>query len=581
MNIEQLLREKTASALFELYHHQVSNDQIAVNIPPHDFPYDFTIVAFPFSRIAKKSPEQTTNEIGRALITLISELESFDAVKGFLNLRFKDEFWIEFLQKTKDNNSFGEFPSTGKKVLIEYCGPNTNKPLHLGHLRNIFIGFSISNILKAAGNNIIKANIYNDRGVHICKSMLAYQKYGNHETPESSGEKGDHLVGEYYVRFEQELKMQMNKLMNEGLPEEEARKQAPLNQEISEMLLKWEDGDIEVRNLWNTLNHWVYQGFEETYLKIGNDFDKAYMESDTYLRGKSIVEEGLNKGIFFKKTDGSVWVDLNDEGLAEKLLIRADGTSVYITQDLGTADMRYEDYHPHGMIYTVANEQDHHFKVLKIVCKKLNRPYAEGIHHLSYGLVYLPSGRMKTREGTVVDADELIDEMDEAAAKKTSELGKIENFSEQDLLKLHHTLGMGALKFFILKVDPKKKMLFNPEESIDFQGFTGPFIQYTYARICSVLRKGAEKKEGDKNVPPRRDRLESKERAVLMQVYHYPSTILEAASKYEPSTLANYLYQLAKDYNHFYAELPILMRTQTIKTLMPDTTQIKNLHMCI
>jgi arginyl-tRNA synthetase len=379
-------------------------------------------------------------------------------------------------------------------VLVEYCGPNTNKPLHLGHLRNIFIGYSISEILKAAGNDIIKVNIYNDRGVHICKSMLAYQKYGNHETPESSGEKGDHLVGEYYVRFEQELRAQMNNLMADGLSEEEARKQAPLNSEISEMLRKWEDGEVEVRNLWQTLNQWVYQGFEATFLKIGNDFDKAYMESDTYLRGKSVVEDGLKRGVFFKKADGSVWVDLEEEALGEKLLTRADGTSVYITQDLGTADMRYEDYHPDRMIYTVANEQDYHFKVLKLVCKKLNRPYADGIHHLSYGLVDLPSGRMKTREGTVVDADELIDEMDATAAKKTTELGKIENFSEQELLQLNHTLGMGALKFFILKVDPKKKMLFNPEESIDFHGFTGPFIQYTYARICSVLRKAAEKK---------------------------------------------------------------------------------------
>jgi arginyl-tRNA synthetase len=558
MNIQQLLREKTAEAIFQLYKYEVPSDKIAVNIPPNDFPYDFTIVAFPFSKISQKSPEQTTTELGGALMMLISELESFEAVKGFLNLRFKDQLWIQFLHETINNNSFGELPPTGQKVLVEYCGPNTNKPLHLGHLRNIFIGYSISEILKAAGNDIIKVNIYNDRGVHICKSMLAYQKYGNHETPESSGEKGDHLVGEYYVRFEQELRAQMNNLMADGLSEEEARKQAPLNSEISEMLRKWEDGDVEVRNLWQTLNQWVYQGFEATFLKIGNDFDKAYMESDTYLRGKSVVEDGLKRGVFFKKADGSVWVDLEEEALGEKLLTRADGTSVYITQDLGTADMRYEDYHPDRMIYTVANEQDYHFKVLKLVCKKLNRPYADGIHHLSYGLVDLPSGRMKTREGTVVDADELIDEMDATAAKKTTELGKIDNFSEQELLQLNHTLGMGALKFFILKVDPKKKMLFNPEESIDFHGFTGPFIQYTYARICSVLRKAAEKNGFDRKEITKRDRLEFKERQVLMQVYHYPSTILEAANKYEPSTLANYLYQLAKDYNHFYAELPIL-----------------------
>lgn len=560
--MQSQLKEKTAQIIARLYGHQIVPEQVQINIPPKDFPFDFTVVAFSFARLSKKTPDQTASEIGEQLIAALPLLDRYEVVKGFLNLRLKDAYWLSVFNEQVSASGFGVLPSTGKKVMVEYCGPNTNKPLHLGHLRNIFIGHAMAAILKAAGNEVIKVNIYNDRGVHICKSMLAYQQYGNHETPESTGIKGDHLVGEYYVRFEQELRHQIKELIAQGLPEDTAKKQAPLNQAIAAMLLKWEQGDAEVRNLWQMLNQWVYQGFEETYRKIGNDFDKAYMESDTYLLGKRIVAEGLAKNVFFKKPDGSVWVDLTAEGLDEKVLLRADGTSVYITQDLGTADLRYEEYAPDVMVYTVANEQDYHFKVLKLVCSKLSRPYAEGIHHLSYGLVDLPSGRMKTREGTVVDADDLLDEMDATAAQKTLEVGKIEYFTAEQQRTLFHQLGIGALKFFILKVDPKKKMIFNPEESIDFHGFTGPFIQYTHARICSLLRKAAERSiavEGTAIV----NSFESIERQLIMLLADYPSIIRQAAAGFEPSTLANYLYHLAKEYNHFYASLQILNAENT------------------
>lgn len=554
--MQQLLREKTAQVVSGIYSQTLLPEQVQVNIPPKDFPFDFTIVTFALAKISKKSPDQTAGEIGERLLVEIPELDAFEVVKGFLNLRLKDAYWIRIYHDEINTSAFGTLPTTGKKMMIEYCGPNTNKPLHLGHLRNIFIGDAMGNILKAAGNEVVKVNIYNDRGVHICKSMLAYQKYGAHETPESSGEKGDHLVGEYYVRFEQELRQQVKELMAQGLTEEEAKKKAPLNVEISAMLLQWEQNDPAVRNLWQMLNQWVYQGFEETYKKIGNEFDKAYMESATYQLGKDIVAEGLEKNIFFKKPDGSVWVDLTDDGLDQKILLRADGTSVYITQDLGTADLRYKDYAPDAMIYTVANEQDYHFKVLKLVCQKLNRPYANGIYHLSYGLVDLPTGRMKTREGTVVDADDLLDEMDATAEEKTKEVGKIDDFSGPEKTTLYHQLGLGALKFFILKVDPKKKMIFNPAESIDFHGFTGPFIQYTHARIRSVLRKATERNItfGNTSITS----LDPIERQLIMLVNDFPAIIQEAAAKFEPSTLANYCYQLAKEYNHFYAELPML-----------------------
>ena len=555
--MQQSLREKTAEAIKELYGQEISVEKVLVNIPPKEFPFDFTVVAFPFSKLVKKSPDHVAAEIGSSLKNKLEEIDTYEAIKGFINIRLKDDYWIQYLHGGANDPNFGQLATTGKRVMIEYCGPNTNKPLHLGHLRNIFIGYSMSNILKAAGNEVVKVNIYNDRGVHICKSMLAYQKFGHGETPESSGIKGDHLVGDYYVRFDKELKVESSEYEMGGISEDAEKKRAPLSIEVQEMLKKWEEGDPEVRALWQAMNSWAYQGFEETYRRLGVDFDKAYYESETYQLGKSFVMEGLERGIFFRKEDGSVWVDLTGDGLDEKLLIRADGTSVYITQDLGTADLRYKDYHPDAMIYTVANEQDYHFKVLKLISKKLGLPYADGMYHLSYGLVDLPSGRMKSREGTIVDADDLIDEMERVAEKLSREQGKIEGMSEEESRQLFKTLGLGALKFFILKVDPKKKMLFNPEESIDFHGFTGPFIQYTHARIRSLLRKTAERQIAitDHAVP---SSLHPKERQLIIQLFHYPSAISEAASKYEPSTLANYLYILAKDYNQFWADLPIL-----------------------
>ncbi|MEI7801456.1 MAG: arginine--tRNA ligase, partial [Bacteroidota bacterium] len=447
-------------------------------------------------------------------------------------------------------------------------GPNTNKPLHLGHLRNILIGYSVAEILKAAGNTVMKVNIYNDRGVHICKSMLAYQKFGKGETPKSSGKKGDHLIGDYYVKFDQELKIQIAGLMTGGMSEEDAKKNAPLNIEVKEMLLQWESDDVTVRALWQLMNSWVYEGFEETFQQIGCDFDKHYKESDTYLLGKNIVEEGLTKNVFFKKPDGSVWVDLKPDGLDEKLLLRADGTSVYITQDIGTADVRSHDFDFEQMIYTVATEQNYHFQVLKLVLEKLGRKYAPGVFHLAYGMVDLPTGRMKSREGTVVDADDLIEEMVRTAKEQTLELGKIENFETEEAEKLFHQLGMGALKFFILKVGPLKRMIFNPQESIDFHGFTGPFIQYTYARIQSLKHKaGTNYQLSSPAVLPN-----DSERQLLLQLYLYPSIIKEAAANLDPALLANHIYHLAKGFNSFYAENSVLQA---------DTEEQKNFRLLL
>jgi arginyl-tRNA synthetase len=567
--METLLKEKVASIVEQLYGFNISPAHILVNIPPKEQACDFTVVIFPIAKQAKKSPDQAAREIGEALQGALPSLAGFDVVKGFLNLRLTDQYWNQFFLEKQTDPQYGLLPPTGKKVMIEYCGPNTNKPLHLGHLRNIFIGFSMSRILKAAGNEVVKVNIYNDRGIHICKSMLAYQKFGHHETPESSGIKGDHLVGEYYVRFDEELRREVSELVAGGMADDEAKKSAPINKEIQRMLREWEEGNTAVRDLWAMMNGWVYQGFEQTYRRLGVDFDKAYYESETYKLGKTFVDEGLATGVFFKKEDGSVWVDLTADGLDQKLLLRADGTSVYITQDIGTANERWNDFHPDQMIYTVANEQDYHFKVLKLICAKLGKPYADGIYHLSYGMVDLPGGRMKSREGTVVDADDLIDEMETVAATLSKEQGKMEALDANQQEELFRMLGLGALKFFILKVDPKKRMVFNPEESIDFHGFTGPFIQYTHARIKSVLRKAAssgisplldaqavEQKESQAGHD--KTRLEPLEREIILHLQRYPAIIRESATAYSPAILANYLYYLAKTYNQFYQELPIL-----------------------
>ena len=515
-------------------------------------------MTFPFIRFSKKSPEQTGQEIGEYLKNQVEEIVDFNVIKGFLNLLVADSFWITQLGFI-DHADFGQFPANGKKILVEYSSPNTNKPLHLGHVRNNLLGFSVAEILKASGYEVIKANLVNDRGIHICKSMLAWQLFGSGETPESSGLKGDHLVGKYYVIFDQQYKKQIEELKVAGQTEEEAKKNAPLIKEAQQMLLSWEQGDENTIALWKKMNGWVYSGFHITYKKLGVDFDKFYYESDTYLLGKDTVDEGLKNNVFFKKPDGSVWIDLTDDGLDQKLVLRADGTSVYITQDLGTAELKHDDFQMDESVYVVGNEQDYHFKVLFLILEKLGKTWAKGLHHLSYGMVDLPSGKMKSREGTVVDADELVDEMINTARERTEELGKVEGFTDEEKEKLYQMIGMGALKYFLLKVEPKKRLLFDPKESIDFQGNTGPFIQYTYARIRSVLIKGvfAESENLDYLAG-----LTDVERDLIVVLNRYPGTVLAAAADYSPALIANYTFELAKLYNKFYHEEPILKAEQ-------------------
>ena len=555
--MQELLRQTTARLVNQLFGLQVEVASVTINETPAEFIGDFTVVIFPFVKAARKSPDETGKLLGEALQNELADIESFNVVKGFLNIQFTASSWMKEFDSAFHQQNFFLLPATGKKIMVEYCAPNTNKPIHLGHVRNILIGYSVGEILKAAGNEVVKVNMINDRGVHICKSMLAYQRFGSNETPESTSTKGDHFVGNYYVRFETELKKQIAEGIAKGLNEEDAKKQSPLMKEIQVMLQQWENGDEEVRKLWSMMNGWVYEGFESTFKKIGNDFQHVYLESQTYLRGKQVVEEGLKQKVFFQKPDGSVWIDLTSEGLDEKLVLRADGTSVYITQDLGTAEMKFEDYHCDESIYVVANEQDYHFKVLKLICQKLNRPFANGIFHLNYGMVDLPTGKMKSREGTVVDADDLIAEMEREAEQHTREQGKIDGFTDSELKNLFHQLGMGALKFFILKVDPKKRMIFNTQESIDFHGFTGPFIQYTHARICSVLRKATDEKI-IASTSFNNYQLHADEKKLMVQLLQYPAVIKEAASKLEPYLLAHYLFHLAKNFNQFYASLSIM-----------------------
>lgn len=561
-SIENELRQKVSELLHRLYAAEVRADQIVVRQPPPEVAADFSIVVFSLAQQLKQSPAAVAAALAEGLPASSPAIARAEAAKGFVNVTVADRQWIDFLQQQRLNPRFGRHPEKRPRILVEFCGPNTNKPLHLGHLRNIFIGYAVSELLQAAGHDVIRVNILNDRGVHICKSMLAYRKYGRHETPESSGIKGDFLVGEYYVRFEQELKRQMQELQAHGLPEEEARRQAPLNQEVQQMLQAWEAGDPEVRGLWETMNNWVYQGFAETYRKLGIWFDKEYFESETYLKGKQLVLEGLERGLFFRKPDGSIWVDLTEDGLDQKLLLRADGTSVYITQDLATAMERWNDFAPSRMIYTVASEQDYHFKVLKAICRKLQLPFADGIHHLSYGLVELPSGRMKSREGTVVDADDLLEEMTATAARHSRQHGKISELPEAERQDLYRAIGLAALKFFILRVHTRKRMVFDPEESIDFHGFTGPFVQYTHARICSLLRKSAPPAE----LPAAPQPLQPAERDVLRMLYRYPEALADAARELEPALLANYVYLLAKTYNQLYQELPVLQAPEQQRT---------------
>jgi len=559
--IENILVVKTIEAIQSLYGQTVGSKLVSIQKTRKDFVGDYTIVVFPFLKISRKNPDLTASDLGQFIKENMQEVSGFNVIKGFLNIEISDGYWLDFYTSIKGNPQFGPSdPKQEKPVVIEYSSPNTNKPLHLGHIRNNLLGYSVAKVLKAAGKQVQKVNLVNDRGIHICKSMLAWQKWGNGETPESTGLKGDHLVGKYYVLFDKHYKAEIKDLIENGMDEEIAEKEASLLMEAQEMLRKWEEQNPEVRQLWETMNAWVYKGFDETYEKLGVDFDKTYYESETYLLGREIVFEGLKQGIFFKKENGSVWCDLADVGLDEKLLLRADGTSVYMTQDLGTAQLRFDDFDPEKLVYVVGNEQNYHFDVLQKILKKLGRDWADEIMHLSYGMVELPHGRMKSREGTVVDADDLMEEMYLAAKKTTEELGKIDEFSDEEKDQLFKMLSMGALKYFMLKVDPKKTMLFNPEESIDFNGNTGSFIQYSHARIKSLFRKANEKGiEIDENAMP--ETLHPIEKEIVKLAYDFPNVIKEAAENYSPALIANYIYELAKEFNKFFQSIPILRDT--------------------
>jgi len=545
-------------------------EKIVIQKTKNEFEGDFTIVCFGFTSILKKNPDAIAQDLGIYLTQSISEISAFNVIKGFLNLSIAPSFWLNFINENSNNFNFGINNTAFKeKIVIEFSSPNTNKPLHLGHVRNNLLGHSVSEILKADGFEVKKVNLINDRGIHICKSMLAWQRWGNGETPETANIKGDHLIGKYYVLFDQHYKIQVNELIASGLSKEVAEKQAPLLLEAQDMLLKWEQNDPEVRAVWTRLNSWVYSGFDVTYKQMGINFDKIYYESDTYSLGKTLVASGLDKNVFYKKEDNSVWVDLVSNGLDEKLLLRGDGTSVYMTQDLGTASLRNDDFAPEKMIYVVGNEQNYHFEVLKLILQeKLKNQWAQGIHHLSYGMVELPSGKMKSREGTVVDADELMEEMIEEAKRQTTEKGKIDQFSDEEATALFKMIGLGALKYFILKVDPKKNMMFNPEQSIDLTGNTAPFIQYTHARICSLLQKASRLNIDTnlkKNETTTTDIIEIAELNILKQLFDFPQIVHEAASAYSPAVVANYVYELVKLYNSFYQEKQIIKEEDIAK----------------
>lgn len=561
MSIVSTLKPIVTRTLKDLYGQDIPEADLTINITKPEFEGDYTIVLFSFVKSLRKSPEQLGNELGAALTRENPLLfPAYNVIKGFLNLTISDQYWTSFLETNFSRKDFGRLPSNSQKVIVEYSSPNTNKPIHLGHLRNNFLGWSVAEILKTTGYTVFKTAIMNDRGIHICKSMVAWQHFANGATPATTGIKGDHFVGDYYVMFGVEHKKQVEKLVSEGMSKEEAEKKSPLMLEAQQMLIDWEEGNPEVRNLWQRMNGWVYEGFNETYRKIGSDFDKNYFESETYLLGKEFVEDGLAQGVFFKKEDGSVWIDLTDEGLDQKLVLRSDGTSVYITQDLGLADKKYEDFHYDQSIYIIADEQNYHMKVLKLILQKLGKPYANGIFHLSYGLVELPSGRMKTREGTVVDADDIIEELKKVARLKTEELGKVKDFNPGELNELYDTIALGALKFFLLRVDPKKRMVFNPEESIDFHGFTGPFVQYTYARIRSILRKeSAASRAGEAATTPKPSgSLLKLEKDLVVALEQYPTVIEEAGKEHNPSLLAIYIFNLAKSFNTFYTGLSVM-----------------------
>ena len=558
MNIQEVIQTKVIEAVASIYN--ISLPTVEFQPTRKDFEGDITLVVFPMLRYIKGNPEQIGIQIGTYLERELDEVQGFNVIKGFLNLVISDSYYTNFFNSIKDDKSYGyKQEQENSAVLVEYSSPNTNKPLHLGHIRNNLLGYSVAEILKANGNKVYKTQIINDRGIHICKSMLAWQMFGNGETPKSTGLKGDKLAGLYYVKFDQVYKKEVQGLIEAGMDKNQAEREAPILLKAQEMLRTWEAGDSEVVELWKKMNGWVYAGFDETYANLGVDFDKLYYESETYLLGKDVIAEGIENGIFYRKEDGSVWIDLTDEGLDEKIVLRADGTAVYMTQDIGTAIQRVKDFPDiGGMVYTVGNEQDYHFKVLFLILKKLGYSWAEHLYHLSYGMVDLPEGKMKSREGTVVDADDLIDEMTNTAAKISRELGKLDDYSEEEKQKLYRIIGLGALKYYILKVDPKKRILFNPEESVDFQGNTGPFIQYTYARIQSILRKANLSANELLSVPGKDIKLHPKEKELIKLLEIYPETIQLAADNYSPALIANYTYDLVKEFNSFYQQVSIL-----------------------
>lgn len=559
MNIELLIKNEVVKALDALYHAEFDIEKVQIQMTRKEFEGDWTVVVFPFLKLSKKGPEQTAEELGNQLIGKVSEILKFNVVKGFLNLVISDIYWINVLESAFNINSFGRTPlvEDAQLCMVEYSSPNTNKPLHLGHIRNNLLGFSISEILKANGKKVVKTNIVNDRGIHICKSMYAWQLEGKNETPENSGKKGDHLVGEYYVKFDQLYKREVADLMEIGMSKEEAEANAPSMIGTRDMLRKWEDNDPLIRQLWEKMNSWVYAGFDVTYKNLGVDFDKIYYESDTYTIGRDEVLRGVQEGIFDRHDDTSVWANLEPEGLDQKILLRSDGTSVYITQDIGTAKLRYQDYPINQMVYVVGNEQNYHFKVLSILLDKLGYKWGKDLYHFSYGMVELPQGKMKSREGTVVDADDLIEGMIDVARKTSEELGKLDEYSEVEKTEIYRMIALGALKYFILKVDPKKTMLFNPEESIDFNGNTGPFIQYTFARIQSVLRKANETGIHWGRIDSFL-KVDQKEIELIKQISNFPEIVKEAGTNYSPAIVANYCYELVKAYNQYYHEFNIL-----------------------
>ena len=572
--LEEVLRQLFIKSFKNLYNQEAPVQQVNFQKTRPEFEGDLTIVVFPFLKLAGRKPEQLADEMGAEMMKESPMIAKYNVMKGFLNILISDNYWLSFFAENHDKEMFGRKEISGKPVVVEYSSPNTNKPLHLGHIRNNLLGWSVSEIMKANGQNVVRVNLVNDRGIHICKSMLAWKRWGNGCTPESAGKKGDHLIGDFYVMFDKEFKKEVKALLPENYnqldekAQEEAKAKAeaesPLMQEAREMLRKWEANDPEVRQLWEMMNQWVYDGFDVTYKRLGVSFEKIYYESQTYLLGKSLVQEGLDKGVLYRRDDNSVWCDLRDEGLDEKLLLRRDGTSVYMTQDLGTAQLRVKEYDPEKLIYVVGNEQIYHFDVLKRVLVRLGREWGNAIEHLSYGMVELPNGKMKSREGTVVDADDLMDEMVATAKSVSEELGKAKDLSPEDADKLYHTIGLGALKYFILKVDPKKTMLFNPAESIDFNGNTGPFVQYTHARICSVLRKAEEMGvKLDKEV--KMNDLQPKEKEIIVMMYGWPVVLNQAAENRSPAMIANFIFDLAKEFNQFYQDCPILKESADVE----------------